>query len=262
MFVNLLTNAAQAIEPGAPERNCVTVRSRVDPDGRIVAEISDTGCGMAESQLGRIFDPFYSARRTGLGTGLGLAICHGIVTAMGGTIEVESELGVGTTFRVGLPPAGEELATHAADAPQAAEPEPAAPRPGASTSGAATLLIIEDDEMIRAALARLLSPPYELVMASGGREALALFEQGRRFPLILCDLTMPDVNGMDLLRSLNERWPDQAQRVLFMTGGATNEAAAQFLDTAPLGHVEKPFDRVTLRRRIAALLLELEPLTP
>lgn len=260
VFVNLLTNAAQAIEPGAPERNRVGVRSRVDPAGWTVVEIDDTGCGIPDVQLGVIFDPFYSARRGGRGTGLGLAISHGIVTAMGGTIEVESQVGVGTRFRVCLPPAHDE---QAAPAPAPA-PAPLPPPPPTATSPAPAgpLLVVEDDAMIRDALTRLLGPPFAVVTAAGGRAALDLLDRGRRFTLILCDLAMPDINGIELYRQVGERYPDQARRMVFMTGGVASEDAAQFLQAAPLGHVDKPFDGAELIDRIGVLLATLGPPAP
>ena len=93
VLVNLLTNASLAIDRGGPDDNAITVRTWTDGDGWVVLEVSDTGCGIAEDHLLRIFDPFYSTRRSGRGTGLGLAISHGIVTSYGGTIDVTSRVG-------------------------------------------------------------------------------------------------------------------------------------------------------------------------
>ncbi|HET9954566.1 MAG TPA: ATP-binding protein, partial [Polyangiaceae bacterium] len=105
VFTNLLRNAAQAIPPGAVDQN--TIRVRTSASGETVRiEISDTGVGIAKSDLPRIFDPFFTTRATG--TGLGLAICHRIVTSMDGEIQVESQLGQGSTFSIVLP----RLSTH------------------------------------------------------------------------------------------------------------------------------------------------------
>jgi signal transduction histidine kinase len=101
VFINLLTNALQALDA----RREVRIRSYVDSAGRAVAEISDTGVGMSQEVMGRIFEPFFTTKPLGAGTGLGLAICHGIVSALGGQIDVESVVGQGSTFRVRLPPA-------------------------------------------------------------------------------------------------------------------------------------------------------------
>jgi signal transduction histidine kinase len=104
VFLNLLVNAAQAIEPGASEENEIRVSTSMDRAGRVVVGVSDTGSGMAPDVRDRIFDAFYTTKPSGVGTGLGLAICHRIVTSLGGAIDVQSAVGAGTTFRVLLWP--------------------------------------------------------------------------------------------------------------------------------------------------------------
>jgi two-component system cell cycle sensor histidine kinase/response regulator CckA len=252
VVVNLLTNATEAIERGGPADNLVTLRAGADAAGHAVIEVTDTGCGIAEARLTRIFDPFYSARRSGRGTGLGLAICHGVVRALGGTIEVESKVGVGSQFRIRLPPA---------PAPSDAcpdEPLPAAAPPVVTEPGG-PVLVIDDDAMVRTAIARTLGDRFRLVMAEHGLAALARLAAGERFRLILCDLTMPGMNGVELARRVARDFPDQARRMLFVTGGAVNEEALAFLRTAPLGHVEKPFERTSLIARVQLLLDVLGP---
>jgi signal transduction histidine kinase len=100
--MSLLTNAAQAIPHGAPDKNRVEVRLRAEGKW-VVAEVEDTGVGIPPELLQRIFDPFFSTKPMGVGTGLGLSICHGIVTGLGGEISVESTVGQGSCFRVRLP---------------------------------------------------------------------------------------------------------------------------------------------------------------
>ena len=255
VFVNLLTNAAQAIDRGGPEANLIGFRATTDAEGWAVVEIRDSGCGIAESHLTRIFDPFYSARRSGRGTGLGLAICHGIVSAMGGRIEVESKLGAGSLFRVCLPPAPPVDLPRPASSPALVVPTAAvAPAPAI-----VQVLIVEDDPLVRTALARTLSPRFRLTLAESARVAIAHLDRGERFPLILCDLTMPGMSGIELSAHLAQHYPDQARRMVFITGGAVTEAAATFLAAAPLGHIEKPFDRADLTARVALLLEVLGP---
>ena len=105
VFINLLVNAAQAIGEGKAQRNEIRVAVRARPPGMVVVEVADTGHGIAVEHLGRVFDPFFTTKPVGQGTGLGLSISHNIVTALGGTIEVESVAGSGSTFRVALPAA-------------------------------------------------------------------------------------------------------------------------------------------------------------
>jgi signal transduction histidine kinase len=105
VFLQLLANAAQAIPEGHPERNEVRIRTLQEADGRAVAEVSDTGHGIAPEILPRIFEPFFTTKDAGEGTGLGLSICHATIQSMGGEIQVESEPGRGATFRVLLPTA-------------------------------------------------------------------------------------------------------------------------------------------------------------
>jgi two-component system NtrC family sensor kinase len=110
VFLNLLINASQAIEAGAPDRNQVDVHLR-EEGSWVVIEVQDTGHGIPADLLKLIFDPFFSTKPVGVGTGLGLSICHGIVTAMGGEISVESTVGRGTCFRVRLPIPAQVLAS-------------------------------------------------------------------------------------------------------------------------------------------------------
>jgi signal transduction histidine kinase len=105
VFLNLLVNAAQAIQGNAPDRNEVRLVTSMDGPGRVAIEISDTGVGIPEEVLPRIFDPFFTTKPVGVGTGLGLSICHSLLTAMGGSIEVASKVGVGTRFLILLPAA-------------------------------------------------------------------------------------------------------------------------------------------------------------
>jgi two-component system, NtrC family, sensor kinase len=106
VLVNLLVNAAHAIPEGRPSVHRVTISTALRPGGWVVLEVSDTGCGIPAAQLPRLFEPFFTTKPAGTGTGLGLAICRGIVTGLGGEIDVESEVGRGTTVRLLLPVAG------------------------------------------------------------------------------------------------------------------------------------------------------------
>jgi signal transduction histidine kinase len=106
VVLNLIVNAAHAVPEGRADDNPLRLITRTLGDGRAVIEVADTGCGIPKEHLERIFDPFFTTKPAGVGTGLGLSICHTIVAELGGEIEVDSEVGQGTTFRVILPPAG------------------------------------------------------------------------------------------------------------------------------------------------------------
>jgi signal transduction histidine kinase len=104
VFQQLLANAAHAIPDGQPDNNEIRVTTYQDTDGRAVIEVRDSGHGIAPELLPRIFEPFFTTKEAGEGTGLGLAISHSTIESMGGEIQVESEQGRGTLFRILLPP--------------------------------------------------------------------------------------------------------------------------------------------------------------
>ncbi len=236
VLLNLIINAAQAIPEGDYARNEVSVETRMDGGDRVVIVVTDTGSGIAPEIQRRLFTPFVTTKPVGVGTGLGLSICHRLVTAMGGTIDFTSELGKGTSFRVSLP---------VADLSAAATPAPL--RAAVASRRRGRVLVVDDDAMMVHSVPRVLSLEHDVEVASGAREAMALFHAGERFDIVLCDLMMPQVTGMDLYAALTELDPQQAARVVFMTGGAFTTAARAFLDGVPNERLEKPFDIKALR---------------
>jgi PAS domain S-box-containing protein len=234
VFLNLLLNAAHAIPEGDAEEHEIRVVIREGGAGDVVVEVRDTGSGMSPEVQARIFDPFFTTKPVGEGTGLGLSICHGIIDSMGGRIAVESTLGKGSTFRVSLGVAG-------TPAEKRAEP---APVPAA---GRARILVVDDEPYVTRALQRSLTPDHEVAAVNGARAALKLLDGGSRFDLILCDVMMPGMTGMDLYAELNRFAPDQAQRVVFMTGGAFTPRALSFLQEVPNPKLSKPLDLRQLR---------------
>jgi len=103
VVLNLIMNAVQSIREGDPGRNEIRVSTRRHGGDRVAIEVRDTGTGISEEIRGRIFDPYFTTKPIGIGTGLGLSVCHSIVTLLGGEIEVESQVGHGSVFRVLLP---------------------------------------------------------------------------------------------------------------------------------------------------------------
>jgi CheY-like chemotaxis protein len=214
------------------------VSTRSGEGDRVVIEISDTGVGIPSDALSHIFDAFYTTKPAGIGTGLGLAICHGIVTSLGGAISVRNRPGGGCTFEVSLPQAH----CVAAKAVEAVV-EQAGGRRG-------VVLVVDDEPMLGTVIQRMLSGEHEVIVVTSAAKALEFISSGQRFDVILSDLMMPEMTGMDLHAELLRLAPDQAQKMIFMTGGAFTEAAAGFLNSIPNQAVEKPFKRAALRQLV------------
>jgi PAS domain S-box-containing protein len=231
VFLNLLTNAADAIAEGSPAAHEVRVTTRVDDVGRVVVEVTDTGHGIPREIAGRVFDPFFTTKPVGAGTGLGLTMCHRIVTELGGRIELDSAPGA-TTFRVLLP---------AAPAGAHALPTGAAPYVPPSAPPRRRVLVVDDEPALLSSIRALLQDEHDVVIASGTREALAILGDDSRFHAVLADLMMADLTGMDLYDAVRERHPGLESRFVFMTGGAFTARAQKFLARTPNRCLEKPF---------------------
>jgi CheY-like chemotaxis protein len=242
VFLNLIINAAQAIPIGRADRNEIRIATRTDAIGRSIIEISDTGCGVPSHVLSRIFDPFFTTKPIGVGTGLGLSICQGIVSALAGEITVESEVGRGSTFRITLPPA-RDLA-----------PEPGPEPATEQRSGTARVLVVDDEPLIGRVMRRALGADFDVVALECAREALNRIVSGEHFDVILCDLMMPDMTGMELHAELTSFDRSLAQRMIFVTGGAFTESAQDFLDREGILRAEKPVDVPSIRALIHSLL--------
>jgi CheY-like chemotaxis protein len=240
VLLNLIVNAAQAMSEGHADRNKLVVATRTGADGRAIIEVSDTGTGIAKEHIERIFDPFFTTKPHGVGTGLGLAICQRIVLEIGGLIEVESEVGKGTLFRLLLQPARESQNVKAKTV-----------RP---TSGhRARVLVVDDEPAIGRALQRILRDHLDVLALTSAKDALARITAGERFEAILSDVMMPEVTGMELYQSLLRIAPDQAERMIFVTGGAFTTAAREFLDSVPNPRIEKPVEATNLLAIVAGL---------
>jgi signal transduction histidine kinase len=240
VLLNLLMNAAQSMSEGHADRNELRVATRTNEEGRAVVEVSDTGEGIQRKHLERIFDPFFTTKPPGVGTGLGLAICHRIVSEIGGLIEVESEVGKGTLFRLVLLSARDS---------QTVKATTVRPTMGFKTR----VLVIDDEPAMGRALARALRDHMDVVSLTNAREALQRIVAGERFEVILSDVMMPELSGMDLHERISRIAPDQAQRMIFVTGGAFTQAARDFLDRVPNPRIEKPVEATNLLAIVAGL---------
>ena len=246
VFLNLLINAAQSIPEGGSVGHFVKVIIRQDVNRQVVCEIQDSGSGVPAHLLSRIFDPFFTTKPIGVGTGLGLSVCHGIVSSLGGRLEVESEEGRGSTFRVSLPPS--EALLGETTAPLFPAKMSANARPLI-----AKIMVIDDEPMIGMAVRRLLGE-YEVHDFTAATEALKRFQEGEWFDVVLCDLMMPQMSGAELFAAIKEISAEQSERMIFFTGGAFTDRAQSFLSRVSNRRIDKPFDADELTRMIRGLL--------
>jgi len=230
VFLNILVNAAQAIPEGRADSNEIRVTTSLDADGHVVISIADTGLGMQPEIVSRLFTPFFTTKPVGVGTGLGLSICQRLVKNFGGQIAVESTPGQGTTFRIVLPVASPD-----------ADPEED-PIVSAPASRRGRILIVDDEKLVGRTMRRALESRHDVTATTNAREALARIEAGERFDVILCDLMMPDMTGMDFHAALLGLTPSLASQMIFLTGGAFTPLARAFLEKTTNAWLEKPFD--------------------
>jgi len=250
VLLNLLLNAAQSL-PG-PETRGQEVRAKLrSSDGHVSIIIEDTGSGIPDELLGRIFDPFFTTKPVGVGTGLGLSICRSIVRGLGGEISVSSTPGQGSQFTVSLPASKERL-------PSKSLP-PRSPSPPPQKRG--QILIVDDEISVSRTLRALLQNEHDVVLTSDGAQALTAIAEGPNagFDVIMCDLMMPGMSGMELYERIRQAYPGLETRIVFMTGGVSMDRAREFLATTVNLTFEKPFDFDRLRRTLRRLVSQRVP---
>lgn len=252
-FVNLLLNAAQAIPLGHAREHRIRVVLR-QVDQRVIVEISDTGNGIAAEDLPHVFDPFFTTKAVGVGTGLGLSVCQNIITNCGGQITIESLLSRGTTVRIDLPATRPTLVRAQHKTQPMTFSLPALPE---STSmsppneAARRVLIIDDEPGVVRSLQRSLSA-HHVTCALSGREALEIFESGQVFDVVLCDVMMANISGVELYEVARQRFPGLERRFVFVTGGAFTPQTKAFLAGIENQVIEKPFNIKHLQRVVQA----------
>src|SRR5216683_472028 len=247
-LVNLAINARDAMPDGG---TLTFATSNITVDGRdeaasgidrvddyVVVEVTDTGTGIPEAIRDKIFDPFFSTKETGQGTGLGLSMVFGFAKQSGGNIEVDSEEGRGTTFRIYLPKADFE----ASQIPSADDLQ--------STGGTETILCVEDDASVRAyVIAQLESLGYKAIAASNAAEALAIADGGAEFDLLFTDVVMPGrMNGKQLAERMRLRRP--SLRVLFTSGYTDHTIIRDGRIMRDVFFLSKPYRRPQLARMV------------
>ena len=217
----------------------------------VLLEVTDNGCGMDEEVKSRIFEPFYTTKEQGKGTGLGLATVYGVVKQSGGTTTVESAPGEGTTFRVYLPMEDAEV--------EGMRPKTVVPLqpPSRRTE---TVLVVEDEEIVRELVCQVLSEHgYDVMCAGNGQEAMQM-SAGHRGPvaLLITDVVMPQMGGLELSRRLTALRPEL--KVLYVSGYSEDDMSEQGGISAEMEFLEKPFTPQAITRKVREILAGVRPL--
>ena len=241
VLLNLVINAQHALQDH-PGSRCIRVTTRHDPVLEVVRiTVGDSGPGIPAELRARVFEPYFTTKPIGVGTGVGLAVSLGIVEAHGGTLTVDCPPDGGAVFRITLPVG--------AVGPAHAEPGPE----GAPSAQRCRILVVDDEAEIREALTQILTEArHRVVTASSGREALERLAS-ERYDVILTDIRMPDLDGRALYQQIEERWPERAERVIFVTGDTLTSALRDFAAASGRPVIEKPFLPVDVRRVVAEL---------
>jgi signal transduction histidine kinase len=252
-LTNLATNARDAMPQGGRliigTQNCrlddayAEYHPDVVPGDYVMVSVTDNGAGIPAEILGRIFDPFFTTKAEGQGTGLGLSMVFGFVRQSGGHLNVYSEVGVGTTFRLYLPRVSE---THQSEQRHEAEPLP--------LGRGETVLVVEDDPALRRLVVRQLSELGYVVREAGNADAaLALLQGGAAIDLIFSDIMMPgEITGRELARIATERWP--TIKVVLTSGFDQTKAEANDDGQTSVSRLNKPYRKVDLGRTLRQAL--------
>ncbi len=250
VLMNLCVNARDAMPGGGR----LTIQSSVarlsESDARnqpeakpgwfAVLAVSDTGVGMEDGVKGRIFEPFFTTKEKGKGTGLGLSMVYGVVKNHGGFINVYSEPGEGSTFKIYLPLSGK---------PEVLESDVDTEMAG----GHETILVIDDEEAIRQVAADILeSYGYRVRLACDGAEGVAMYGRGNGIDMVLLDMVMPRQGGRETFLQLKRI--DPKVRVLFSTGYSQNEKVNEIMALGVQGFIQKPYQVKDLLAKVRAVL--------
>ena len=259
VLMNLIVNARDAMPEGGKltieTANVDLAAGRADaaPGSYVTLAVIDTGTGMDEATRARIFEPFFTTKESGRGTGLGLSTVHGIVKQSGGTIEVRSELGSGTTFTVYLPRV--EAAMEARRAPK---------RQGEMASGTETVMVVEDDELVRNVVGEgLRLGGYKVIEVTDRTQALVVAEacsrSNMRVDLMLSDVVTPGMSVSELTERLLAIYP--GMKILYMSGYTEHAASYEGL-LEGTAFLQKPFTVDQLLARVREILGHQTPARP
>ena len=232
VLLNLISNAHQAITLSDRKGGTLTMRSQFVAPNTVRIQVTDDGPGIAPDVMPRLFDTFFTTKPEGMGTGLGLSICQSIIKDHAGHLRVESEPGRGATFIIELPVTRQIVK-------QAPGPVLEEARPLSRQSR--RILVVDDEELVSSMLSRLFRRlDHEVVTALSATKALEYLAV-QSFDAVLLDIRMPDMDGKELFRTIQQRWPQMAQRVAFLTGDVLSPPTQAFLETAGRPALDKPF---------------------
>jgi two-component system, cell cycle sensor histidine kinase and response regulator CckA len=253
VIVNLAVNGRDAMPSGgtlAIQTYAVTtaqvreMRSTVLPPADYTAlRVTDTGTGIPSDLLPKIFEPFFTTKDVGKGTGLGLSTVYGIVKQSGGFIFAESEPGNGASFVIYLP-------VHIATPGEVEKAELKTPPPKRESWGTGTILLVEDEDMVRAVAERALTRQgYTVLTACDGEQGLEILADGRQIDLLLSDVVMPNMDGPAMVREARKMFPELP--VVFMSGYA-EEQLRKSIDIPQVSFLPKPFSVAQLSEAVRA----------
>ncbi len=244
VIMNLVVNARDAMPTGGRMtiETTTVAPSKGDPTPLARLSVSDTGHGMAEDVKGKIFEPFFTTKDVGKGTGLGLAVVHGVITQCGGRIEVESEVGIGTTFHLLLPIVTGQTFVTVAETPRVL------------SRGTETVLLVEDEKAVRKiARMALQAHGYTVLEADGGAAAIRLAQtHPGEIHLLVSDVVMPEMGGRVLLDAVRQIRP--GLRVLFMSGYTDDAVLLHGVVEATDAFIQKPFTPLGLARKVREVI--------
>ncbi|WP_337169280.1 PAS domain S-box protein [Gemmatimonas aurantiaca] len=277
---NLLTNAEQALSEFSGDRELL-LETRTEGDA-VVLRLRDNGPGILPQHLPRVIEPMFTTRSARGQRGLGLTIAHAIVRDHGGQLDIQSRHGEGATATVRLPVAGapaladrrltprSNAAVHAimntrlssesvaSETPPAPMSAPAPSTPRTELRAVSRVLLLEDEATLRSAIGRFLrTRGYQVDMTENGQMALDALSENT-YDLILLDLRMKGITGEDVYETMIDAYPEQAARVVFMTGDMHSDHAARFIRQTGRPVLAKPFTLVELEKRIKQILGEPE----
>ena len=246
-ITNLAANARDAM-PGGGQLEIATSVVERDRERWIQLTVTDTGGGIDECDIERIFEPFFTTKEPGKGTGLGLSMVHGFVNQSGGTISVESRAQGGTTFRILLPEVAREPRV---------EPDREISPPSEEVIRSARILVVEDDQAVRKMLCHALeSAGHQIFQAANGERALELATMhGPTVDIVITDLVMPGMSGLELVDQL--RKPCPGARVLLMSGFPSHPSTIDLTKDHEL--LDKPFSTNELLAKVASLIKPAAP---